>query len=104
MHVFSKILKGKARVDQFSLQQRAHRVDIVQQGTIIQADESYNLHEISAIEEVWMLDVMDRYGEGGCTYYKRIGNELIKVRLDEIDHFSVNAKKLTQNIASVSFD
>ncbi len=52
MHVFSKILKGRARFDFYSKDNSKHEVVIAKEGDVLITDEILNLHEISAIEEV----------------------------------------------------
>jgi hypothetical protein len=47
------------------------------EGSIIISDEKFNVHEISALEQVWMLDVMDNHSDIKCNFYKLAGTNLI---------------------------
>lgn len=81
--MFSKILKGSATITSFSTVPIKENpivspilvLEEIQQnyneGDLIYINETFNLHEIVANKELWMLDVMDTYGDSPCTYFKR---------------------------------
>jgi hypothetical protein len=79
MNVFSKIVKGSARIHQLSLDSSQSCSDIYHEGSIIITDEILNVHQISALEPVYMLDVMDNHEYVRCNNYERKGNYLTAI-------------------------
>jgi hypothetical protein len=77
MTVFSKILKGSARIHQLSIDSAKSCNEIYHEGSIIATDQELNVHQISAVEPVWILDVMDNHSDIKCNYYTLVDNALV---------------------------
>jgi hypothetical protein len=77
MTVFTKILQGSARIHQLSLDLLKSTTITYPEGSIIITDEKMNVHQIQAMEQVWILDIMDNHPDVKCNYYNLSGNTLL---------------------------
>jgi hypothetical protein len=77
MHVFTKILQGSANIHQLSLDLSRSTTTICTEGSIIITDEIMNVHQINAMEKVWILDIIDNNPDVKCNYYKFSDNALL---------------------------
>lgn len=95
MHVFSKVIKGCAEIHSYcttsDLKILEHRTIEAKEDDLLMADEEYNMHEITAKKELWLLDVMDVYGDSKCTYYTKSEDATKLVPINDLI-FEVNTK------------